>query len=216
MTHVGVRPDASDFLAHFTSNGEVTGKEDPTNPAKTFVPMSAFDRLVSILNMKVVRASTLPWISPDRAVCFTECPWSSLLGHATEYSPYGVGFTKECVFAAGGGPVYYVRPDQWQAQKVWDPKVRPFTTPFSPKYRPASMKGGSTPIKKTVDYSHEREWRVPGDFVFELKQVKFVIVNTYEDVAAFPKPLKDAIGRDRFLIMDMYRTIERLWPVHNI
>ena len=67
-----------------------------------------------------------------------------------------------------------------------------------------------------VDYSHEREWRVPHDFTFELDQVEFVVLKTYEDMAQFPKHLKDSIGRENFLLMDVYKTIEPLWPVHNL
>jgi hypothetical protein len=35
-------------------------------------------------------------------------------------------------------------------------------------------------------------------------------------MARFPRDLKDAIGRERFIIMDIYENIERLWPVHRI
>ncbi len=66
------------------------------------------------------------------------------------------------------------------------------------------------------DYTHEREWRVPRDFIFEYKDVEFVILNNYQDMAEFPKELKDAIGREKFILMDNYRLIERLWPVHRI
>jgi hypothetical protein len=67
---------------------------------------------------------------------------------------------------------------------------------------------------KTVDYTHEREWRVPHDFTFDYNQVEFVILDTYNDMAQFPQEMKDAVGRDKFLLMQNYRTIERLWPTH--
>lgn len=35
-------------------------------------------------------------------------------------------------------------------------------------------------------------------------------------MAMFPQDLKDAIGRDTFLLMDNYTRIEELWPVHNL
>ena len=69
---------------------------------------------------------------------------------------------------------------------------------------------------QTVDYSHEREWRVPHDLPFEYSDVKFIILNDYHDMAAFPKHLKDAIGRDKFILMDNYNCVERLWPVHKL
>ena len=190
------RPDLSNYLAHFTKGSETK---------------SPFQVLQEILASKKLIASSLPWTNRP-AVCFTECPWSSMLAHAKHYSPYGIGFAKPRVFAAGGAPAYYVRADHFEKQ-TWDDHLLTFVTPFWPQYRPKSLKtkalGG-----KTIDYAHEREWRIPHDFSFDLSQVEFVILNTYEDMAKFPKDLKDCIGRNKFILMENYETIERLWPVH--
>lgn len=188
------RPDQSQFLAHFT---------------KGRIP---FDNLVSILSTRTIRACTLPWTNLP-AVCFTECPWPSLIKHAESYSPYGIGFGKPRIFAAGGGPAYYVRADHFQKQQ-WENHVKAFATPFWPDYRPETLHGIKHLGGKTVDYSHEREWRVPHDFTFEYSQVEFVVVRSYEDMARFPKPLKDAIGRNRFILVEIYQNIESLWPTH--
>jgi len=56
--------------------------------------------------------------------------------------------------------------------------------------------------------------RVPHDFSFALQQIEFVIVPDYEAVAKFPKALKDVIGRKKFIIIEVYSQIEKLWPVH--
>lgn len=207
-------PDFSDYLAHFTRDGEPHGSEDPANPVNEFAKLSAGERLVSILESGIVRQSTMPWTG-RLAACFTECPWSSLLDHAKQYSPYGVGFSKRHVFAADGGPVYYVRADQYEKQQ-WAKHLHTFVTPFWPAYRAAKLKDKKYPGGKTVDYSHEREWRVPHDFTFKLPQVEFVILPGYHEMAAFPGELKDAIGREKFLLMEVYKTVEHLWPVHNI
>lgn len=191
------RPDVSNYLAHFTK-----GK-----PGRL-----ALSILQEILESKKLIASPLPWTNRP-AVCFTECPWSSLLAHSKHYSPYGVGFAKPRIFAAGGAPAYYVRADHYEKQQ-WDQHLHTFVTPFWPAYRPKTLKtnalGG-----KTIDYAHEREWRVPHDFSFELDQVEFVILRTYKDMAQFPQHLKDSIGRDKFILMENYETVERLWPVHK-
>jgi len=208
------RPDFSDFLGHFTTSRKPVGHTNNNNPCNQYGAVSAKDRLISILNSKCIQASQMPWTG-RLAVCFTECPWSSMLDHARAYSPYGVGFRKPHVFAAGGGPVYYVRADHWDKQQ-WEDHLKTFVTPFWPKYRPKKFKADATLSGKSVDYSHEREWRVPHDFAFDHKQIEFVIVDTYEDMAQFPKDLKDSIGREKFLIMDVYRNIERLWPVHQV
>jgi len=187
-------PADSNYLAHFTKGRD------------------AYDNLVSILRDGVIRAGNLPWTNRP-AVCFSECPWSSLLQHARHYSPYAVGFSKPHVFAAGGGPAYYVRADHFPEQ-FWAPEVYPFVTPFWPEYRPAHLRSAEHLGGRTVDYTHEREWRVPHDFAFDRGRLAFVILNTYEDMARFPRELKDAIGRDKFILMDVYRTIESLWPTH--
>ena len=83
-----------------------------------------------------------------------------------------------------------------------------------PPYAPGPFLSGHWKNKKPVDYSHEREWRVPHDFTFKPDQVEFVVVQSYEHMASLPKEIKDAIGRDKFLMLDVYRQIERLWPTH--
>ena len=47
---------------------------------------------------------------------------------------------------------------------------------------------------KAIDYTHEREWRVPHDLEFELSHVEFLIVAQYEDMAKAPATLKNAIS----------------------
>ena len=206
------RPDFSDYLAHFTTSRPPCASAQKDNPTNDVVSMSAYDRLVAMLEQKKIRASKLPWVG-RKAVCLTECPWASLLDHAERYSPYGIGFAKPRIFAAGGGPAYYVRAGHWEKQ-TWNSHLKTFVTPFWPTYRATSLQDPKYLKGQTCDYSHEREWRVPHDLTFEYNQIEFVVVATYEDMAQFPQLLKDAIGRDKFLIMDVYRNIERLWPVH--
>jgi hypothetical protein len=208
------RPDFSDYLAHFAKDGAPCGIGDVNNAGNKYSGMSAGERLISILTSEFITASNLPWTG-RQAVCFTECPWASLLDHAKRYSSFAVGFTKPHIFAAGGGPAYYVRADHYQKQ-TWDSDLHTFVTPFWPSYRPANLQDKKYLSGHTIDYTHEREWRVPHDFKFKLSQIKFVILPTYEDMAKFPQNLKDQIGREKFLLMDIYRTIEDLWPVHNI
>jgi hypothetical protein len=147
--------------------------------------------------------------------------------HAERYSPYGVGFEKARLFAAGGGPAIYLRWDLHKKQQEFrhstkedwhgfDPSVYSFVTPFSPKYAPAKYKEKHWEGKPECNFTSEREWRVPHDFTFQYSQVRFVILPGYEDMDRFPKDLKDAIGRDRFIMMDVYKQIEKLWPVHII
>ena len=222
------RPDFSDFVAHFTKDSEpfVASEMKETEPAAVAFNGTAYDKIVSMLQAKTIYATPMPW-TKRRAVAFTECPFWSLLDHAKRYSPYGIGFTKSHLFAAGGGPAIYMRADLFEKQKEFHhkdnnnwkgfhPHLFAFVTPFSPEYAPTTYLDTAWRGQKPVDYSHEREWRCPHDFTFELDQVRFVTVKSYEDVARFPSDLKDAIGRDRFIILDVYHQIESLWPTHNI
>jgi hypothetical protein len=146
------------------------------------------------------------------------------LFHAEQYSRYGIGFDKSFLFAAGGGPAIYLPPGMMKHQEKYvgpdklpfDSHLYAFVTPFIPPYAPDDYKEKFWPGKPPVDYSHEREWRVPHDLVFEPNKVAFVIVNAYEDMAQVPEPLKDAIGRDNWLIMVNYEKIEEFWPLHRL
>ena len=91
------RPDFSNYLAHFTSNRQPVGKADIKNPVKDKAKGHAITRLINILNEKEIVASTMPW-TKSHAVCFTECPWTSLIDHTTAYSPFGLGFSKPLIF----------------------------------------------------------------------------------------------------------------------
>lgn len=207
------RPDVSPYLAHFTSNEFPKGHKSKDNPTNQYKHVSAEKRLINILHERKIVASQVPWVGNHKAVCLTECPWMSLITHTQQYSSFGVGFTKEFVFSKGGGPVYYVRADMFNNQK-WDETVLPFVTPFWPDYVPVALKGtiGIT----RCDYTHEREWRVACDLLFDYADISFVVLPYYETMERFPKELKDGIGIDKFLLMENYKKIEELWPVHKI
>jgi hypothetical protein len=206
------RPDVSFYLAHFTSGRQPVGNKDESNPAHEFSRTTPIKRLENILRMKTILATTLPWTG-KRAVCFTECPWTSLIDHTKRYSSFGIGFNKKFIFVSGGGPVYYVRADYFEHQK-WSDYAMTFVSPFWPKYR--SLKNDQDKDFPQCDYTHEREWRLPHDLKFEYSDIEFIIMNKYVDMAKFPQDLKDAIGRDKFLLMENYKKIETLWPVHNL
>lgn len=206
------RPDVSFYLAHFTSNKFPKGYKNDGNPTNEYMRTPAIKRLENILREKKIIASVLPW-SGKKAVCLTECPWTSLVEHTKQYSSYGIGFNKKFIFVAGGGPAYYVRADYFDHQQ-WSGNAMTFVTPFWPKY--ASQKQKEQTTFPLCDYTHEREWRIPHDLTFDYNDIEFIVLENYKDMAQFPQELKDAIGREKFLLMDNYTKIETLWPVHNL
>lgn len=217
------RPDFSKYVVHFTKDGPPFSAQ--ANPADTadIAPLSAKERLFNLLMQRRIRATRMPWTN-KQAVCFTECTWPSLLGHADRYSPYGIGFEKAFVFATGGGPAIYLPPHLLERQKAHVPEghlpfhgdIYAFVTPFAPSYASAAYRDQYWNGKANIDFSHEREWRVAHDLTFAYEKIRFVIVETYEDMAQAPKELKDNIGRDNWIIMSNYRMIEDLWPQHML
>ncbi len=90
-----------------------------------------------------------------------------------------------------------------------------FVTPFSPEYGSKYTKGL---LKKSVDYSHEREWRTQNSLSFDYSDIAFVILKNIEDYNDIPDDIKAEFVKvgTKIIIMDNYRLVEQLWPVHKI
>ena len=203
------RPDFSSHLVHFTKGSRPCSRAK-NNPIKSYVDKkNARDRLINILKGRKICASTLPWINLN-AICFTECVWGSLLSHSQIYSCYGIGFSKSFIFNNDGNPVFYVRPSVYECQN-WEDATKMFTTPFCPEYGNEVTEKS----KKHIDYSHEREWRVPHDLEFTYDDIEFVVVKSQDDLTHFNGLVK-LIGAKKFIFMSNYEKIEELWPVHKI
>jgi len=216
-----VRPDFSDYVVHFTKESAPFGlaaKRKTIDGLDEIAAMSAYQRLVAILEDRRIRATNMPH-THDPCVCFTECVWGSLLDHAQRYSCYGLGFDKRLLFRSGGGPAFYMRQDLFAAiRKLPRASIKqlwPFITPFVPQYAPTDHLDEYWPNKGYLDYSYEREWRVPQDFAFALSDVSFVVVNSYTDEAKMPREIKNAIGRENVILMENYRKVNELWPWHH-
>ena len=219
-----IRPDFSEHVVHFTKDAApFSHKNETVTSLQKIAPQSAKERLLSILKSGKLYSTRMNWTNRP-AICFTECTWASMLDHASRYSKYGLGFGKDYLFSRGGAPAIYMPPGLLEHQKSHVEDGKPpfaddlwsFVTPFCPPYAPKKYKDRFWKNKKTIDYTHEREWRVPHDLDFDLKHVEFVVVATYDDMAKAPKRLKDEIGRENWLIMENYEKIEQLWPVHQI
>jgi hypothetical protein len=213
---MGGRPDYSEYVAHFTSEAPVAGHEEIS-------AMDPLARLANILEERKIRGTGKWWGLGGVSAAFTECPWASLLDHATMYSPYALGFTKARLWAAGGAPAIYMRSETLRAIKehveemvghpVYPAIANELGTFYTPIERQAGWKMlGGREVDKAVDYSQEREWRVPGDFEFAIDDIQFLILESLLDAAKLPTSAIQAIGEDRILSMSNYRRIEDLWP----
>ncbi|MGW4774180.1 hypothetical protein ACWEO2_39830 [Nocardia sp. NPDC004278] len=108
--------------------------------------MSAVQRLESILWQGSISAF-VTYSQGDPAVCLTETKLDGLnfLIRDRGYEPWALLFQRQKVYDAGGGPVWYTRPSEYEALRQLDPKLRSWVVRLDP---------GS-------DWLEEREWRVP-------------------------------------------------------
>lgn len=174
-------PDIGDHVIHFT--GRTGGRYAvPADIHRLSYP----DRLAQILYQSRIRA--VPTFGTGRRpiVAFTESSQASVLQLIGEgsYTPWGIGFSKQFIFDHGGGPVLYVRGDEWDdtTAALPDP-VRARAVRFWPG---AAWQAGDPlvfgaqqlphAVASESEWLHEREWRVPHDVVFGWGDVKFLIV----------------------------------------
>lgn len=134
------RPDLTRALIHLTGD----------RPSR-----SASDALISILREGCIRGSdNTGYIKgKNTAACFTEMPLSALryfIQHRIftnhPYQPFGLAISKQSAWKLGARPVIYL-PDE---EAGWIPEEE--------RWRHVRLEYGK------IDFTHEREWRVKGDF----------------------------------------------------
>jgi hypothetical protein len=177
-----------------------------THPLFNYKTSSAKDRLLNILRSRKIHASPMPFLpNHAHAVCFTECIWDALIGHADQYSPYGVVFSKRLIFEKGGGPALYIRGDSLRTIQSNIPScLEPLVAPFDPD---CILARGVH-----LDWLHEREWRLPMSLQFEYSDVEYVIVANIQDAIEVMQHIgSQHIPEEKFIPMDVYRTIRKAW-----
>jgi len=178
--------DYSPFLVHLTKDAEGISLDGEkfTVPAK--------DVLEQILEDKNLRAfKHFCYFTPAlndkseiaslkdkfRAVCFTETPIDQInvllykvVNRKFEPEPFGLVFEKSCIREQGGNPVFYV------TKKI----ARPLMDLIYDEYVKgnAEVPDGICKLLALVtvcevynDWHWEREWRIVGDFGFQLKDI---------------------------------------------
>ena len=135
--------------------------------------------LSKILESGCVRKSTIEEPHSE-GVCLTECTLPGVLAHSARYGRYGLVFEKAYLRKLGARPVAYVSEDVRQAYlKVKDHnEVIQRNLLYVNLLRPPGESGG--PVQ---EYTHEREWRCPGDIPVE--DAVALIVAKREDCECF-------------------------------
>ncbi|MEU7769026.1 hypothetical protein AB0B25_28545 [Nocardia sp. NPDC049190] len=134
-------PDLSSVFLHFVARNRPVGIGVPDE----IRALSPVDRLESILTEGAISAF-VTYSGGMPSVCMTEATWAgvSYLIEGRGYEPWALMFDRQEVYNAGGGPVWYARPDEYKVLKD-DTRLRTWAVEFSDR----------------SDWSHEREWRIP-------------------------------------------------------
>lgn len=181
---VSERSDLSSHLIHLTRK---------TNSENTDIILYKI-----LKDRKLIGSSTKSGfiIGNDKAVCFQDMPVYSICQNILfeqkmraknsilkiRYQPIGLAFRKEYVFNNGGRPVIY---DKTEEAKLYLPR--------SEWWRIVNMDFSNE--ANIIDWSHEREWRIKGDFHFDLKDVT-ILLNKLSSFKKIVQRFKDEEGID--------------------
>lgn len=183
QVNINQRDDLSSYLIHFTKpEHNLIGEFD-----------SAYI-LSKILSDKELKGSTTErgFIHGDtKAVCLHDIPIQniakSIYGHSNSldknkminFTGVGLCFSKRFVYKNGGRPVIYDKPNI--AKKYLDKNEW---------WRIVNLDLDND--KNIVDWTHEREWRVPNNLKFNLSDVTIIVTNyeVYQHLLYYCKSLK--------------------------
>jgi hypothetical protein len=132
---------------------------------------SAMDNLISILEHGVIRGGRRMVRGGTPAVCMFDVPIGALRSILTRknrrrYEPFGIAIDRRYAFSCGARPVIYL-PSR-EARTV---------VPPAEHWRVVSLELDRKP---GVDWTFEREWRLPGDLTLEAR-VCAALVESWRD-----------------------------------
>jgi hypothetical protein len=167
------RSDLTTNLVHLTRGVPEDNKTD-------------MDVLFDILNTRQLRASRKGFISGSTpVVCFQDAPLESVCQncyfeekfreeHRTtrqRYGTMGIALDKQTIYSAGGRPVIYDSKGNIESYLPQNQRWRFVTFDLND-------------FNNIVDWTHEREWRVPGDLSFSIEDA-IIILGNYKDLKTF-------------------------------
>lgn len=169
---IASRVDVSGKLVHLTKGRDIDGKK-----------YNAIDVLIKILREKTLMGSSTASgfvVGNTPAACFFDAPLYSVCENLhyehkrkeisglkiVKYEAFGLMLPKPYVFRGGGRPVIYERTED--AKKML-PKDQWWRIVNMDLNNPSSF----------IDWSHEREWRFPGNMTFHLEETIVIVPNEF-------------------------------------
>lgn len=172
---IASRSDITGMVTHLTKPSC-----DAKNLRKEKINQLATENLIKILKDGVIKGSTTQSgfiIGSTPAVCFQDAPFYGLIQNieheyqrqnknSTERKRYcgvGLAFSKREVFQKGGRPVFYeeteIAKKLLHKSEYW--RIVNFSIPSN--------------SENMIDWTHEREWRLPNDMKFEVNLAHVVL-----------------------------------------
>lgn len=180
-TRIAERGDLATFVTHLT-------REDEGGDARK----GPVDKLLKILGEGKLIGSTTDSgfiVGHRRAVCFQDAPLSAIAQNTyyetklrkklkdegkpakVRYRQVGLAFQRHTLFKKGGRPVFY---EQTAVAKE--------LLPPDEHWRIVNL--DHTDSSNVIDWTHEREWRVPDDLEFDPREC-LVVVSASEEYRYF-------------------------------
>ncbi|MBI2353740.1 MAG: DUF2971 domain-containing protein [Deltaproteobacteria bacterium] len=164
------RMDYGSQITHLTRSATQGGQE-----------FTALDIVIKMLRERRIIGSTTASgfiIGDQPAVCFQDAPPYSICENIDfewklkkekkldkfRYEACGLMFQKPYIYRKGGRPVIYEKKE-----------IATRMLPREEWWRIVNF--DLSDPKKFIDWTHEREWRIPGDFEFEIDKATVVVMN---------------------------------------
>ena len=169
--------DKKDWRKRFKNRVDLSSRV--THLTKGDTDDEAFENLISILEEKCIRASKTGsnFINGDiPAVCLQEAPLIAIAENLQyeeklreedekqriRYLGFGIRFHKDFIYQNNGRPVIYDDTNQAKEYLHKSDWWRIVRLDLSDK-------------NHMMDWTHEREWRVPGDLLFDYSQCEIIV-----------------------------------------
>ena len=169
------RGEVSMFMVHFTRN-----TEDRRSAKENLIDILC-TRVIKPRNSKGLFYATEGVSDAARTVCFSEAQFNAIKhligkhpGRGVELSSYGLVFSKDFLIQKGANPVFYINTyvNQERKRAILE-AIKQLDIHKQKEIAPYIEIFGWTNSGSIYDFHREREWRYPGDFEFEWRDVIF-------------------------------------------